>query len=298
MTDSIAVIGFGEAGSILGDALASRADVAVFDTLAGTKEFDQRIDARPGSSIRWAPSQAAAATSASVVLSLVTASSALDVALEAAAHLKPGQILLDLNSVSPGTKKAAAEAVKASGAAYVDGAIMAPVAPYGLAVPVLVAGPEAPAVQLKFQSLGMNIEAISGGVGTASATKMCRSIIIKGIEALCSEAFLAARKHGVEERVLNSLNDTFPGTDWRRYAGYQIGRTLQHGRRRAAEMREAALTVSEAGLRPTMSEAISLRQDRAADLADRAPMLKHRSDDDWLSTLDIMLKRLHDVPTF
>jgi 3-hydroxyisobutyrate dehydrogenase-like beta-hydroxyacid dehydrogenase len=295
---SIAIIGFGEAGAIFGNALACRTTVEVFDTAFSEDHLANQFKARSGGPITWASSQADATKGAAVVFSLVTASSALDVALEAATHLKPGQIFLDLNSVSPGTKRRAAAAMAISGASYVDGAIMAPVAPYGLAVPILVAGLESRTAQKLLGPFGMNIKTVDGDIGTASATKMCRSVIIKGIEALCSEAFLAARKHGVEEQVLDSLNDTFPGTDWRRFAGYQIGRSLLHGRRRAAEMREASLTVSEAGILPTMSDAIALRQDRSADLADRVPALKHSSEDDWITTLDVMLTRLHEVEAF
>jgi hypothetical protein len=118
---------------------------------------------------------------------------------------------------------------------------------------------------------------------------MCRSVIIKGIEALCSEAFLAARAYGVEQRVLSSLVDTFPGTDWNRFAGYQIGRSLVHGRRRAAEMREVARTVGEAGIDPLMSSSTALRQDWAADLSDQHSELKTRDDETWLATLDLIL---------
>jgi hypothetical protein len=179
--------------------------------------------------------------------------------------------------------------IELSGAAYVDGAVMAPVPLCGIAVPILLAGPAANAADAALQGLGMNIEVISDRIGVASATKMCRSVIIKGIEALCSEAFLTARAYGVEQRVLSSLVDTFPGTDWNRFAGYQVGRSLVHGRRRAAEMREVARTVGEAGIEPLMSSSTALRQDWAADLADRNGELKTRHDDAWLETLDLIL---------
>ncbi len=286
---ALGIIGFGEAGSIFAAELAKKARVRTYDILAPTPAFQQQIEAFRASDITFAGSAAQAAEGAAVILSLVTASASLEVARQAATFLKPGQTFLDLNSVSPGTKMASAEAIERSGAAYVDGAIMAPVPPRGIAVPILLAGPAADAVAAALEGMGMNLDVISDRTGVASATKMCRSVIVKGIEALCSEAFLTARAYGVEQRVLASLVDTFPGTDWNRFAGYQISRALVHGRRRAAEMREVARTVGEAGIEPLMSSSTALRQDWAADLADRNGELRTRHGDAWLETLDLIL---------
>lgn len=289
MAHRLCIIGFGEAGAIFSAALAGHAPVRSYDILQGTPAFKKKVTQFAQSGIALATSAAEAAQDAELVLSMVTAAASLDVAKEAATYLKPGQIFLDLNSVSPGTKKASAAVIERSGAAYVDGAIMAPVPSRALGVPILLAGSRAAAVVDALARYGMNLEIVSDQIGIAAATKMCRSVIIKGIEALCSEAFLAARAHGVEGRVLASLNDTFPGTDWNKYAGYQVGRSLVHGRRRAAEMREAATTVREAGLEPLMAMATVLRQDWAADLSDGNPALKTRRDDEWLETLDLIL---------
>lgn len=289
MNLAVSIIGFGEAGSIFAAELAQKVPVRTYDILAPTAAFQRRIEAYRDGAIAFAGSPAHAAENATIILSLVTASASLEVARQAATFLKPGQIFLDLNSVSPGTKIASAEAIERTGAAYVDGAVMAPVPPQGIAVPILLAGPAAKATDTALRGLGMSIEVASDRIGVASATKMCRSVIIKGIEALCSEAFLAARAYGVEQRVLSSLVDTFPGTDWSRFAGYQVGRSLVHGRRRAAEMREVARTVGETGIEPVMSSATALRQDWAADLADSNGELKMRPDEAWLETLDLIL---------
>jgi 3-hydroxyisobutyrate dehydrogenase-like beta-hydroxyacid dehydrogenase len=101
-------------------------------------------------------------------------------------------------------------------------------------------------------------------VGQASATKMCRSVIIKGMESLLSESMLSARHYGVEKVVLDSLSDLLPAGDWEKIAAYFISRTLEHGTRRAEEMREAAETVHEAGLEPLMALATAQREDWAA----------------------------------
>lgn len=289
MSSRLCIIGFGEAGAVFGAALARHVAVRSFDILHGTASFNEKAAHFADSGIEFLKSAAEAAQGAELILSLVTAAASQDVASEAASYLKRGQIFLDLNSVSPGTKKKSAALIERSGAAYVDGAIMAPVPPRALAVPILLAGSHAALVKRALGGYGMNLEIVADEVGIAAATKMCRSVIIKGVEALCSEAFLAARAHGVESRVLASLNDTFPGTDWNKYAGYQVGRSLVHGRRRAAEMREVAATVREAGLEPLMATATALRQDWTADLSDNNRLLKKRHDDEWLETLDLIL---------
>jgi 3-hydroxyisobutyrate dehydrogenase-like beta-hydroxyacid dehydrogenase len=289
MTDRICIIGFGEVGAVFGAALARHSLVRAYDILHGTATFTERTARFERSGMEFAESSSQAAEGATLIFSLVTAAASLDVANEAAGYLQPSQIFIDLNSVSPGTKKASAALVERCGATYVDGAIMAPVPPRGIAVPILLAGRQAASVSATLANFGMNVEVVSDDVGIASATKMCRSIMIKGIEALCSEAFLAARAYGVEDKVLTSLDDTFPGTDWHKFAGYQIGRSLVHGRRRAAEMREVATTVRETGIEPLMAVATARRQDWAADLSDAYPAFKTSPDHEWLETLDQIL---------
>jgi 3-hydroxyisobutyrate dehydrogenase-like beta-hydroxyacid dehydrogenase len=167
--------------------------------------------------------------------------------------------------VSPRTKAEAARAIERAGGRYVEAAVMSPIAPKRIASPIWLGGPHAREFLPLAQSLGFAGSAVySDHLGEASAAKMCRSVIVKGMEALLAESLLTARRHGVEDAVLASLQDLFPGGDWRKLARYMISRSLQHGRRRAEEMREAARTVVEAGLEPWMSAAIVDRQEWAA----------------------------------
>src|SRR5256885_9989776 len=107
-------------------------------------------------------------------------------------------------------------------------------------------GPHARVCLPLAHSLGFaDAEVYSDAIGAASAAKMCRSVIIKGMEALLAESLLTARRHGVEDAVLASLQDLFPARDWRSLARYMISRSLQHGRRRAEEMREAGKNAAE-----------------------------------------------------
>jgi 3-hydroxyisobutyrate dehydrogenase-like beta-hydroxyacid dehydrogenase len=186
---------------------------------------------------------------------------------------------LDLNSASPGTKQEAARLIGDAGGRYVEAAVMSAFPPKRIAAPILLGGPDAQAFFPVARRLGFSGASLfSSEVGPASATKLCRSVMVKGIEALLAESLLAARRYGVESAVLGSLGDFFPGTDSR----YMIARSIEHGVRRAEEMREAARTVAEANVAPLMSKACAARQEWAAQFSDA---LRHDALADMLDAL-------------
>jgi 3-hydroxyisobutyrate dehydrogenase-like beta-hydroxyacid dehydrogenase len=264
----LAVIGFGEAGSILGaDLVEAGCDVSMYDILLDDAKARPEMLARAEQlHVRAHDSFAAAVAGAELVISAVTASSSGDVAALGGQHLRAGQIFLDINSVSPGKKESSSRAVEASGADYVEAAVMAPVPPYRLKVPMLLGGPRSGSVASRLSRFGMNAQSISTEIGVASAVKMCRSVVIKGMEALAVESLRAARHVGAEKQVLASLRETFPGMGWDRdLPDYLVSRVAEHGRRRAAEMREVARTLEDAGFEPTMAEATARLQDRLVD---------------------------------
>ena len=202
-----------------------------------------------------------------LVISAVTASEALAVARQAAPHLRGGMLFLDLNSASPGTKQRAAALVDATVAHYVEAGVMTSVPPYGIRVPMLLGGQQAAALAEQLVAWGMDAKPVAEKIGVASAIKMSRSVMIKGLEALVIESYATARAYGVEAHVLPTLVETFPSIDWARQGAYFFSRVVQHGKRRAEEMREAANTVREAGFEPFMSAAIADKQQWVADQA-------------------------------
>ncbi|WP_118183436.1 NAD(P)-dependent oxidoreductase [Paraburkholderia phosphatilytica] len=264
---TVALIGFGEAGGILGAELA-RKDVAV-------SMWDIKLDGPEGAAMRLKAEDAGVIARANLeacvgagqlVISAVTASSDAEVVEAAARFIRPGQVFMDINSVSPATKQHGRQVIEAAGAAFVEAAVMAPVPPYGLRVPMLLGGREAAQLAPALQALGFDATAIATEVGVASAVKMCRSVMIKGIEALSVECLSAARAYGAEELVLASLKETFAKLQRDADpAGYLISRVAEHGRRRAAEMREVSDTLREAGIAPLMSDATARLQDATVD---------------------------------
>ncbi|MFL9841526.1 DUF1932 domain-containing protein [Sphingomonas sp. ST-64] len=257
MIDATSLVGFGEAGQAF-----SRPGVAAFDIKtddAATRPTKIADFERAG--VRWSATPAGALAQADLALCLVTADQALAAAQRCAPLLKSGALWLDMNSVAPGTKRRAAVAVEAAGARYVDVAVMAPVLPARLAVPLLVAGPHADAAADALRAYGFTRVTVAGPqVGDASAIKMIRSVMVKGLEALTAECVLAAERAGVREAVLASLDASWKEQSWTERADYNLDRMLAHGTRRAAEMEEVAKTLAELGVDPAVTRGTIQRQ--------------------------------------
>lgn len=264
MISRIALIGFGEVGQILAQDLSPRAEITVWDVLFADSS-SLPAQALPRHKVRVAAGAAEAVRGVRLVISAVTAAQDLEAATSVCAGLDRGAYYLDLNSCSPGQKRASAEAVEGAGGRYVEAAVMSPFAPKRVGSPMLLGGPHAGDFLAEAEGLGFTgARAYAETIGRAAATKLCRSVMIKGVEALLTESLLAARRHGVEQEVLASLSDLLPLPSWPTTAQYMISRSLEHGARRAEEMREAARTVAEAGVEPLMSVACAGRQDWAA----------------------------------
>lgn len=261
----VGLVGLGEVGGIFGCALSrlGLGWVGGWDAkLANAGAERDAVRARASDAgVAVCGGMAALCAQAELIVSAVTAANTLAVAQEAARHLRPGTWFLDLNSASPGTKQRAAAAIEAAGGRYVEAGVMTSVPPYGIRVPMLIGGPHAAALQPTLLGWGMQVQVASDRLGVASATKMCRSIMIKGLEALVIESYTAARHYGVEEAMIATLQETFPGIDWTAQGAYFFSRVAQHGQRRAEEMREAARTVAEAGFEPLMARAIAEKDD-------------------------------------
>lgn len=263
----IALIGYGEVGQILAADLhaAGIRDISAWDCLFPLPASAPSRAARENGHVRAAPSMADALIERTVIVSAVTAANCVAAAREAGGSIPADAYYFDLNSVAPATRRAAAEAIGVAGGRYIEAAVMSPIEPRRIAAPMLIGGTHAGSFEPLARALGFTgVEVFDTRVGRASAAKMCRSVMIKGLEALLTESLLAARHHGVEVTVLESLRDLLSGGDWEAIANYMIGRSQQHGRRRAEEMREAAAAVSEAGVEPLMSLACAARQDWAA----------------------------------
>lgn len=288
----IAFIGFGEAAEAFCGTLNR-------DTVRRITAFDILTDDAGGEAM-WSRYRrqhvdggrtlAEAMERADVIFSVVTADAAHDVALEAASHIKPGALFLDCNSCAPQTKVRSASAVDAAGARYIDVAVMAPVQPARNRTPLLLSGELADSALAVLERLDMNAGIEAGPVGKSSSVKMVRSIMVKGMEALFAECFLAARLAGVDEQVLASLEASHPGFEWARRAGYNLERMARHGGRRSAEMEEVCTFLNHLGIEEPLSASTVRWQRTLGELG------LDVDESDYAATTDTLIKALKLTP--
>jgi len=259
---AIAFIGFGEAAQAFLSGFRTEPDfnasVATFDVKTDSPDAAVRAKKRADyakANVVGASTAPEAVAGAEVVFSVVTADRAHEAAIAALPGLTKLAFFFDCDSCAPQTKALTAGEVDAAGGRYVDVAVMAPVHPRLHKTPLLISGPHTGEAAPILAALGMEARIHEGPVGAASAIKMVRSIVMKGLEAVVAECVLAGTKAGVIDAVLDSLDDTYPGFDWKKRSAYMLERVMTHGLRRAAEMREVALTVELLGLAPAMSSA-------------------------------------------
>lgn len=260
MTQNLSLIGFGEAGSTFALAGQWGAQAHVWDIAAPRRALAQ------AEGIQVASDAADALRSSTLALSLVTADSALPAARDYAPFLASGAIWCDMNSIAPQSKQEAARWIEEAGAHYVDVAILAPVNPARMAVPLLLSGKAATDAAHCLSTLGFsNVRVVGDTIGRASAIKMVRSVMVKGLEALTDEMMAAAHAAGVEDEVLASLDASEKSIPWKERAAYNLERMETHGGRRAAEMEEVAKTLAGFGVEPLMTTGTVTRQ-RAAGI--------------------------------
>jgi 3-hydroxyisobutyrate dehydrogenase-like beta-hydroxyacid dehydrogenase len=258
MQPIISLIGFGEAGAIFGEDFAALGlRVYAYDHALTDKATSVAMQHKAAlCGVQLCDSMAAAIEHGDWIISAVTAANALDVVRIAAPLMRLHQLFVDINSVAPATKRDASAILREYGIDYLDAAVMAPIPPHRLKTPILLGGAGAGAAVGLFNEMGMNVRKVADEVGVASAIKMCRSIMIKGLEALTTECISTARQYGVEGEVLASLHHSFPSMGWNNeLPHYLVSRVAEHGRRRAEEMQEVAQTCRDVGVAGSMSQA-------------------------------------------
>ena len=270
---AISIIGFGEAGQAIASGFreADVEQIKAWDILFPRPAGEKLRAAGEAIGVTCAASAAAALHGADIVLCAVTAASSVEAARSIKPHLAGRPFVLDINSVSPGRKRETARLL-GDDARYIDVAVIAPIHPARHRTPMLLAGPYANAAVPVLAALGMQVTVAGKQIGAAAAIKMVRSVMVKGIEALTLECFLAAARAGVVDEVAASLKNNYPGLDWSKAIPYNLERMARHGERRAAEMEEGTETLRELGVEPLMSAATVKRQRQMGEIGARQPV--------------------------
>lgn len=294
MTKKLGFIGFGEAAEGIASGVREvrpELQIMVWDILFPTADKGPPMKARAAEKgILVADGPAAIFQHADIVLSAVTTDQSLVAAKQCAHHIAPGTIFVDLNSTSPGKKRAVAEVVNERGGHMVEAAVMDYVPRHGHRVPMVLAGEKASVAAEQLSELDMQVTAIEGGVGQASTIKMVRSVFMKGLSSILAECVLAADQAGIQEEVLTSINKTYTGIDWKQLTAKALTSTALHAGRRAGEMRECSETLRELGIDPIMSSASADRLQSLADLG-----LKNIAENSGSDTIEGFLENVKEA---
>ena len=253
MSDVIAVLGFGEAGSLLARDLAAAG--------AAVRGFDPKVPAPAG--VTDTDSDAAAVAGASLVLSVNSASEAV-AALEASlGALRPGAVWADLNTAAPSVKQRLAVIGGQRGIAVTDVAMMAPVPGKGLRVPMLASGDGAATAAETLRGYGADVAVLAGPAGLAATRKLLRSVFYKGMAASIVEALEAADAAGLRDWLTGHIAEELARQDAATLTRIVAG-TRQHAVRRGHEMAAAAEMLTDLGVTPTMATASQHLHERLA----------------------------------
>jgi 3-hydroxyisobutyrate dehydrogenase-like beta-hydroxyacid dehydrogenase len=253
-TKTVAVLGLGEAGSLLArDLVRGGAVVRGWDP-----DFHGDL-----SEIPLAASLAVALTGADIVISVNWATVAVDVAREALALLHRGMLYADHNTAGPALKEELAAIVEPSGAAFVDVAMMAPVPPLGMKVGMFMAGSGAEELAAFYRRFGTPVDVVGARPGEANARKLTRSVFFKGMSSSVWEALEAARAVGVEDWLRSDIIKTFVAAD-AAFIDRLIDGTDKHAVRRGHEMRDAEAMLRELATPTTMVTATAESLERIA----------------------------------
>ena len=253
MSGVIAVLGFGEAGSLLArDLVAAGASV---------RGFDPAVPAPDG--VTGAGSDAEAVTGADLVLSVNSAKEAVGALTASLDAMRLGTVWADLNTAAPAVKQQLAEIGRARGVAVTDIAMMAPVPGRGLRVPMLASGKGAEQAAARLRGFGADVEVLDGPAGLAATRKLLRSVFYKGMAASIVEALEAARAAGYEDWLREHIAEELEKADAKTVDRIVTG-TRQHAVRRGAEMAAAAEMVADFGVEPIMADASRALHERLA----------------------------------
>jgi 3-hydroxyisobutyrate dehydrogenase-like beta-hydroxyacid dehydrogenase len=253
VSDVIAVLGLGEAGSLLASDLVAAG--------AAVRGFDPKVPAPPG--VTGAGSDAEAVAGASLVLSVNSASDAVDALEASVGALRPGAVWADLNTAAPSVKRRLAEIGEGRGVPVTDIAMMAPVPGNGLLVPMLASGDGAADAAKALRGYGASIDVLAGPAGLAATRKLLRSVFYKGMAASIVEALEAARAAGLEDWLTGHIAEDLAKQDATTLTRIVTG-TRRHAVRRGHEMAAAAEMLTELGVEPAMAAASQHLHERLA----------------------------------
>jgi 3-hydroxyisobutyrate dehydrogenase-like beta-hydroxyacid dehydrogenase len=246
---TVAIVSPGYMGAGLGWALRE-GGARVVATVRGRSERTRRLAEKAG--IELLPALFDVVAIADVVLSVTPPGQAVAAAqtiANAARESGAKPVVADLNAVSPRTM-ATIEEVWA-GLPVVDGSISGSPPSVHPGARIFLSGVKAADVAALPWAGKIEPIVLGGGIGPASAVKMCTASVYKGLNGLVTQAMRVAARHGVLDQVLLDLGRV--GLDGS--AGVAVAATKAG--RYVGEMHEIATAQGDAGLTPALFEAFA-----------------------------------------
>ncbi|WP_312198158.1 NAD(P)-dependent oxidoreductase [Anaerospora hongkongensis] len=260
-------IGFGEAAYHIASGLKAEGltDLGAYDRNAADPQLGRLIQQRAAEvGVKLFENLESAYQAGEFIACLTSANSALAVAKSVIPQLKAGQVYIDMNSAAPTVKAEIAQIPHNEGVMFCDAAVMGTVPGNKHKVPMFLAGNGAAKFAAAFSQYGMKLTVLDAQAGGASAIKMFKSVIMKGLPQLMFESFEAAVKYGVLNTLVESLASSLNGKTVEQLADTFTARTMIHAARRSEEMQDVVATLENLGVDAAMSKATVTKLDLLA----------------------------------
>ncbi len=235
--------------------------ISAYDRSADQGDRGELIRRRAADAgVRLVPGLKELVEESDLVISAVWGNVALEVARKTAALARSGMVYADINNTAPSAKKQGAEVLEEKGVAFIDMALFTAPSETRHRSFTLISGSGAEAFKTVMSRFNMNLSIVPGPAGQATTIKTLVNIYYKGVQAVCLELALSARKAGIDLEVLAPLV-VKPVADLPREKElpFWMIRGALHAARKTAELESIIETVKEWGLKPIMLEATRAR---------------------------------------
>lgn len=280
-------IGFGEAAYEMAQGLSKEGlqQIEAFDYLWDDPVFGPLIKERANeASVHLQESMEAVAANSDMIIVAVPADKTYSVCQSLLPFLSDKQLYVDVSAASPEIKAAVCKSLEVKNIQFVDIAMMGPLSVYKHKVPMLASGLGADTFIRLTGQYGMDVTKISDFAGEASATKLIRSIFMKGISTLLVEMLTAAKHYNVDEQVIHSIAETMNKSDFETTMNRLVTGTAIHSARRSSELDGTIKMLQDAHLSSKMSRATKGTLDAITNLNLR-DSFKAVKPDSWLEVI-------------
>jgi 3-hydroxyisobutyrate dehydrogenase-like beta-hydroxyacid dehydrogenase len=200
MTSRVAVLGAGNmAGAMVGTLRRAGVEVTVWNR---TRSRAEAVASAHGATV--APTAASAVEGAEVVLSSLADDEAVLATYlgdeRAAKACGPGQVVLEMSTIAPGTARQVGEAVTASGAAFLDAPVSGSVPTVEKGELTIMVGWDPAALERArpvLDALAAKVFHV-GALGAGATVKLAVNALVHAIDVGLSEALVLAEKAGVD----------------------------------------------------------------------------------------------------